>query len=63
MAQCCWLPTVVASPGEPVSREGLIEHCALNLARFKRPTTIEFVSELPHSATGKVRKGTLRGKS
>jgi long-chain acyl-CoA synthetase len=54
---------VVASPGEPVSREGLIEHCALNLARFKRPTTIEFVSELPHSATGKVRKGTLRGKS
>jgi long-chain acyl-CoA synthetase len=54
---------VVASPGERVSREDLIAHCALNLARFKRPTTIEFVSELPHSATGKVRKGTLRGKS
>ena len=31
-----------------------------NLARFKCPSAIEFVSELPHSATGKVRKGELR---
>jgi long-chain acyl-CoA synthetase len=52
-----------SSPGEGVSREDLIAHCARNLARFKWPTIIEFVSELPHSVTGKVRKGTLRDAS
>ena len=35
-------------------------HCERNLARFKCPTVIEFVAELPHSAIGKVRKATLR---
>lgn len=35
-------------------------HCAANLARFKRPSVIEFVDELPHSAIGKVRKKLLR---
>lgn len=50
----------VVSTGQ-VSAEDLMAHCARNLARFKWPATIEFVSELPHSATGKVRKTTLRG--
>jgi long-chain acyl-CoA synthetase len=44
----------------PVTAEELHDHCAGNLARFKRPTVIEFVPELPHSATGKIRKGVLR---
>jgi len=38
----------------------LLAHCAANLARFKRPSIIEFVDELPHSAIGKVRKKLLR---
>ncbi len=46
--------------GEPVTTEDLMAHCARNLARFKRPATIEFVAELPHSITGKVRKVALR---
>jgi long-chain acyl-CoA synthetase len=33
--------------------------CAARLARFKLPT-VEFVSELPHSVIGKVRKRELR---
>ncbi|MEU4216065.1 AMP-binding protein [Actinoplanes sp. NPDC026623] len=35
-------------------------YCAGQLARFKQPTGIELVPELPHSAIGKVRKGALR---
>jgi long-chain acyl-CoA synthetase len=46
---------------EPVSTEELLRHCERNLARFKCPTAIEFVPDMPHSATGKVRKAALRG--
>ncbi len=42
------------------SVEELAAHCAANLARFKCPRSIEIVAELPHSATGKVRKRLLR---
>jgi long-chain acyl-CoA synthetase len=45
---------------EAVATEELLRHCERNLARFKCPTAIEFVAELPHSATGKVRKAALR---
>ncbi len=37
------------------------EHCALRLARFKRPSRVEVVDELPLTVTGKVQKGRLRG--
>jgi long-chain acyl-CoA synthetase len=37
------------------------EHCALRLARFKQPSRIEVVDELPLTVTGKVQKGRLRG--
>jgi long-chain acyl-CoA synthetase len=50
---------VVREPGSQVTAEELIAHCERNLARFKCPTAVEFVAELPHSATGKVRKGSL----
>ncbi|MFI5906393.1 AMP-binding protein [Dactylosporangium sp. NPDC051541] len=51
---------VVRVPGSGVTAEELIAYCERNLARFKCPTAVEFVPELPHSATGKVRKGSLR---
>ena len=35
------------------------EWCAVTLARFKVPTHVEFVTELPHNATGKVLKHLL----
>ena len=38
----------------------VIEHCATRLARFKVPTTVEFVASLPHSATGKLARRRLR---
>jgi long-chain acyl-CoA synthetase len=39
------------------------EHCASRLAKFKRPSLIWVVDELPRGITGKVRKGVLRGMS
>jgi long-chain acyl-CoA synthetase len=51
---------VVLREGARVAADDLIAHCARSLARFKCPTSVEFVAELPHSATGKVSKGRLR---
>ena len=36
-------------------------HCEQRLARFKQPSRIEVVAELPVGVTGKVQKGRLRG--
>jgi long-chain acyl-CoA synthetase len=36
-------------------------HCAVRLARFKQPSRVEVVDELPLTVTGKVQKGRLRG--
>ncbi len=51
---------VVAREGTRPSADDVIAHCARSLARFKCPTSVELVAELPHSATGKVSKGRLR---
>ena len=40
--------------------ERVREHCAVRLARFKQPTEVHVVAELPHTGTGKVAKGRLR---
>jgi len=49
---------IVANPQTTV--QSVEAFCAERLARFKMPTAIRLVSELPHSATGKVAKGRLR---
>ena len=51
---------VVLCEGARLSADDVIAFCARSLARFKCPTTVEFVSELPHSVTGKVSKAQLR---
>jgi acyl-CoA synthetase (AMP-forming)/AMP-acid ligase II len=50
---------VVLGDGGTASAADLLAHCKRNLAPFKCPAEIVFVRELPHSATGKVRKGLL----
>jgi long-chain acyl-CoA synthetase len=52
---------VVPRNGAGLSAEDVIAWCEGQLARFKCPTSVEFVTKLPHSATGKVRKAELRG--
>src|SRR5262249_49194859 len=39
----------------------LIEHSKEKLAAYKRPRWIEFVDELPKTATGKIQRFRLRG--
>jgi long-chain acyl-CoA synthetase len=53
----------VVAPGlDAASVETAVrEHCATRLARFKQPSRIEVVDELPLTVTGKVQKGRLRG--
>jgi acyl-CoA synthetase (AMP-forming)/AMP-acid ligase II len=45
-----------------VSSEELIRHCRTELAGYKCPKRIEFVDELPRTATGKLQKFRLREK-
>ena len=56
---------VVADRGErgagPTSRRPSARTPSCRLARFKQPTRIEIVDELPLTVTGKVQKGRLRG--
>ena len=40
--------------------ERVREHCEVRLARFKQPTEVHVVDDLPHTVTGKVAKGRLR---
>jgi len=53
---------LVRAPGTDAGPEDVLRHAQRNLARFKLPTSVEFVTELPHSAIGKVRKTLLRGQ-
>jgi benzoate-CoA ligase family protein len=47
------------SPSDEMARE-LIAHCARESGAFKRPRWIEFVDELPRTATGKLQRSKLR---
>ena len=38
----------------------LIEHCKAAMAEYKRPRWIEYVDELPKTATGKIQRFRLR---
>ncbi|HZD80176.1 MAG TPA: AMP-binding protein, partial [Actinomycetota bacterium] len=53
---------VVPKKGAQLTPEDVTAHCATRLARFKCPTVVQIVPELPHSATGKVAKGRLRAR-
>ncbi|HEX5121427.1 MAG TPA: AMP-binding protein [Pseudonocardiaceae bacterium] len=51
---------VIRQPGADLTERQVIAHCELLLARFKVPTSVEFVDSLPHSATGKLARAMLR---
>jgi benzoate-CoA ligase family protein len=46
-------------PSDELARE-LILHCREKMAEYKRPRWIEFVTELPKTATGKIQRFKLR---
>ncbi|MUL40046.1 long-chain-fatty-acid--CoA ligase [Streptomonospora sp. PA3] len=51
---------VVLREGASATEEELIAFCRDNLAHFKAPTQVEFVDQLPKTATGKIQKYVLR---
>jgi benzoate-CoA ligase len=53
-------PPAVASDK---TAQALQDHCRLKLAAFKYPRWIEFRSELPKTATGKIQRFKLRGEA
>jgi fatty-acyl-CoA synthase len=53
---------VVLADGQSASPEELIEHVKTRIARYKAPGTVELVSQLPKTSTGKVQKFELREK-
>jgi long-chain acyl-CoA synthetase len=51
---------VALRPGTSIDEAGLIAHCKQRMAAYKYPRQIEFVDELPKTATGKVLRRQLR---
>lgn len=53
---------VVLEAGAKATVEEIIEHCARNMAGYKKPKSIEFVEALPVSGYGKVMRREIREK-
>jgi crotonobetaine/carnitine-CoA ligase len=51
---------VVSRSGTSIVSGELIAWCERRLARFKVPSQVEFVDELPRTSVGKIQKGVLR---
>jgi acyl-coenzyme A synthetase/AMP-(fatty) acid ligase len=51
---------VVLRSGAELTADELVSHCGTELAAFKVPKRVEFVSELPRTESGKVVRRALR---
>ncbi|MDN5748583.1 MAG: AMP-binding protein, partial [Pseudonocardia sp.] len=51
---------VVPVPGADPTAEDVIAHARTRLARYKCPTSVDFVESLPRNASGKILKKVLR---
>jgi fatty-acyl-CoA synthase len=51
---------VVLRDGASVAERDIVEFCREHMAHFKCPTSVEFLKELPRTATGKLQKYKLR---
>ncbi len=51
---------VIAKPGSNLTETQLLEFCRSQIAHYKCPRSVEFVENLPKTATGKVLKKNLR---
>ena len=53
---------VIRTPGAEINEAELIGYLQTHIARFKVPKAVEFVDQLPRTATGKPQKFALREK-
>lgn len=51
---------IVPQEGADLTEADVVAHCKAVLASYKAPTEVEFVDDLPETATGKVQKHVLR---
>ncbi|MFH8473664.1 class I adenylate-forming enzyme family protein [Streptomyces sp. NPDC018000] len=51
---------VVPHPGTTATADHLIAFCAERLDRFKKPRSVDFVTELPHNRNGKLDRKAVR---
>ncbi|MFB4472623.1 AMP-binding protein, partial [Oceanobacillus caeni] len=51
---------IVLQPDAKVMEQDIIDYCRNNMAHFKAPKMVEFVDDLPKTATGKLQKFRLR---
>ncbi|MEK9821839.1 MAG: hypothetical protein VW840_06695, partial [Gammaproteobacteria bacterium] len=51
---------VVLREGDESTEADIIAFCRENMAHFKCPTSVDFIPELPRTATGKLQKFKLR---
>ncbi len=54
------LLVVVKTPGSALDRDGVLAYLGDKVAKWWLPDDVVFMDELPHAATGKVSKRTLR---
>lgn len=54
---------VTLKPGSTLTDQELIEYCKSQMAAYKYPRSIEFLAELPKTATGKILRRELRANS
>jgi acyl-CoA synthetase (AMP-forming)/AMP-acid ligase II len=53
---------VVPKENHEIDKKLIQRHCKQNLAIYKIPKSIEFIAELPKTASGKIKKYQLQGK-
>ncbi len=53
---------VVLKPGMEANQDEVIEFCESRLAGYKKPQSVDFVSNLPRTGAGKIAKNQLREK-
>ena len=51
---------LVLKPGETATEEEIIKYCKQYMARYKAPKSIDFISELPKTGSGKIFKKGLK---
>ncbi len=51
---------IVVSEGQSVTQEEIIAWCKERLARYKAPTSVDILDDIPRTATGKIQKFKLR---
>ncbi len=51
---------VVLKPGETATEEEIIQYCKQHIASYKAPKSVDFISELPKTGSGKIFKKGLK---